>query len=115
MKKEIVEFVYACSTCHKSKVEHQKSLSLMQSLSIPEWKWDNILMDFMCGFPWAMKNCTTIFVIMDRLIKSTHFILIQLNYPLERLAELYIEKIVSLYTISSSILSGRDMRFTLRF
>jgi hypothetical protein len=45
MKKEIAKFVYACPTCEKSKIEYQKLLGLMQLLSIPEWKWDNISMD----------------------------------------------------------------------
>lgn len=45
MKKHISEFVYACLTCQKSEIEHQKSSDMMQPLSVPEWKWDNIYMD----------------------------------------------------------------------
>lgn len=115
MKKEIVEFVYACLTCQKSKVEHQKMLGLMQPLYIPEWKWDNIMMDFMCGLPRTVNNCDTIWVIVDRLAKPTHFILIQLKYPLERLSELYIEKIVNLHGIPSSIIFDKYLRFMSRF
>lgn len=46
MKKEVAEFVYACLTCQKLKIEHHKSLGMMQPLSTPEWKWDSISMDF---------------------------------------------------------------------
>ena len=51
MKREVAQFVYACLTCQKSKVEHQKPAGLMQSLEILEWKWDSISMDFVKGLP----------------------------------------------------------------
>ena len=69
MKKEVAEFVYACLTCQKSKIEHQESLDLVKPLSIPEWKWDNISMDFVTSFPKMAKGCDSIWVIVDRLTK----------------------------------------------
>lgn len=84
-------------------------------LSIPEWKWDTIYIGFMMSFPKKMKGCDSIWVIIDRLTKSDHFIPIKINYLLQKLAELYIEKVVSLHGNSSSIVSDRDLRFTLRF
>lgn len=72
-------------------------------------------MNFKSGFPWKVNNWDTIWVIVDRLTKPAHFIPIQLNYPLERLVELYIEKIVSLHGITSNIVSDMDLRFTSRF
>ena len=57
MKMEVVEFIYVYLTCQTSKIEHHKPLGLMQPLNIPEWKWDNISIDFMSGFPkTAMGN-----------------------------------------------------------
>jgi hypothetical protein len=53
MKKDVAKFVYACLTCQKSKIEHQKSIGLMKPLSIPEWKWDSISMDFVTSLPWT--------------------------------------------------------------
>lgn len=53
MKKDVVEFVYSCLTFQKSKIEHHKPSRLMQTLSIPERKWDNISMDFVVGL---LKN-----------------------------------------------------------
>lgn len=82
LKKEVVEFVYACLTCQKSKIEHHKLLVLMQPLSIPEWKRDNISMNFVMIFPKTMKGCDSIWVIVDRLAKSTHFIPIKIIYTL---------------------------------
>ncbi|KAI5395150.1 hypothetical protein KIW84_061665 [Lathyrus oleraceus] len=56
MKKKVAEFVYACLTCQKSKIEHQKPLNLMQPLSILEWKWDRVSMDFVTSFPKTTKG-----------------------------------------------------------
>lgn len=55
MKKDVVEFVYSCLTCQMLKIERQKSSWLMKMLSIPEWKWDNISMDFMTSLPKTSK------------------------------------------------------------
>lgn len=70
MKKELAEFVYACLTFQKSKIEHHKSLGLMQLLSIPERKWNNISMDFVTSLPKTMKGYDSIWVVVDRLTKS---------------------------------------------
>ena len=115
MKKDVAEFVYSCLTCQKSKIEHQKSSGLMQPLSIPEWKWDSISMDFVSGLPRTLSNCEAIWVVVDRLTKCAHFIPMRMDYSMERLAKLYIERIVCLHGILSSIVSDRDPRFTSRF
>ena len=72
-------------------------------------------MDFVCNLPRTSKNCEAIWVIVNRLTKSTHFIYMRMDYPWKKLAKLYIKRIVILYGISSSIVSDRDPRFTLRF
>lgn len=87
----------------------------MQPLSIPKWKWDLIFMDFVMSFPKTIKGCDSAWVIVNRLTKSAHFILIKINYPLQKLVELYIEKVASLHGIPLSIVSDRDLRFTSRF
>ena len=115
MKKEIAEFVYACLICQKSKIEHQKPSGFMQPMFIPEWKWDSISMDFVSGLPRTPMNCEAIWVVVDRLTKSAHFIPVRMDYSMERLAQLYIEKIVSLHGVPSSIVSDRDPRFTSKF
>lgn len=82
MKRDVAQFVYACLTCQKSKVEHQKPSSLMHPLDIPEWKWDNISMDFVTVLINTHRWHDNIWVITDRLTKSTHFILINLSFSL---------------------------------
>uniref|UniRef100_A0A2N9I8T4 Reverse transcriptase n=1 Tax=Fagus sylvatica TaxID=28930 RepID=A0A2N9I8T4_FAGSY len=115
MKREIAQFVEQCLTCQQVKVEHQRPSGLLQSLPIPEWKWEHISMDFVSGLPRSPKGHDAIWVIVDRLTKSAHFIPIRMNYSLDQLAQLYIEEIVRLHGIPVSIVSDRDPRFTSRF
>ncbi|XP_020206856.1 uncharacterized protein LOC109791902 [Cajanus cajan] len=88
---------------------------LMQPLDVPVWKWDSISMDFVVGLPKTVKNLDAIWVIVDRLTKSAHFIPINIRYSLERLTKLYISEIVRLHGVPTSIVSDRDPRFTSRF
>lgn len=115
MKKEVTEFVYACLTCQKSNNGHQKLLGMMQPLSIHEWKWDIISMDFVTSLRKRTKGCDSILVIVDRMTKLAHFILIKISYPLHKLSELYIENIFRLHGIPPSIVLDRYLRFMLRF
>ena len=80
MKKEVAKFVYTCLTCQKSKIEHHKPLGLMQPLNILEWKCNNISMDFVSGFSKTIKGNDSIWVILGRLTKSTHFLLMKINH-----------------------------------
>ncbi|GAU32901.1 hypothetical protein TSUD_393220 [Trifolium subterraneum] len=115
MKKEIAEYVYACLVCQKSKIEHQKPSGLLQPLFIPEWKWDSIAMDFVGGLPKTAKGNEVIWVVVDRLTKSAHFIAIKIGTLVPKLAEIYVEQIIRLHGIPSSIVSDRDPKFTSRF
>ncbi|XP_058762909.1 uncharacterized protein LOC131636300 [Vicia villosa] len=115
MKRNIAQFVYACLTCQKSKVEHQKPSGLMQPLEIPEWKWDSITIDFVTGVPHTARGFDAIWVVVDRLTKSAHFIPINISFPLVKLAEIYIKIIVKLHGVPLSIVSDRDPRFTSEF
>jgi hypothetical protein len=115
MKKEVAKFVYACLTCHKSKVEHQKPSGLLQPMFVPEWKWDSIVMDFVSGLPKTKKGNDSIWVIVDRLTKYAHFIAFKTGTLIPKLAETYVDQILWLHGIPSSIVSDRDPRFTSRF
>ncbi|GAU42762.1 hypothetical protein TSUD_239250 [Trifolium subterraneum] len=115
MHREIAEYVYACLVCQKSKIEHQKPSGLLQPLFIPEWKWDSIAMDFVGGLPKTAKGNEVIWVVVDRLTKSAHFIAIKIGTLVPKLAEIYVEQIIRLHGIPSSIVSDRDPKFTSRF
>ena len=97
------------------KVEHQVPSGLLQPIRIPERKWNQITMDFVVGLPLTRRKHDSVWVMVDRLTKSAHFLPIRTNYSLDKLAELYIEEIVRLHRISVSIISDRDLRFTSRF
>ena len=101
--------------CQQVKAEHQVSSGLLNPLPIPQWKWDNITMDFVSGFPLTQKKHDAIWVIVDRLTKSAHFLPIRLDYSMDRLEDLYVTEIVRLHGIPVSIVSDRDPRFTSRF
>jgi len=115
LKRVVNEFVLVCLVYQKAKIEHQKPSGKLQPLEIPEWKWDNISMDFVVGLPRTPKGLNSIWVIVDRLTKSTHFIPINIRYSLKRLTSLYVNEIVRLHGVPSSIVFDRDPRFTSRF
>ena len=74
-------------------------MGLMQPLSIPDWKWDNVSMDFVSGLLKTAKGNDSIWVIVDRLAKSAHFLSMKINHSMEKLAEMSIDKIVKLHEI----------------
>jgi hypothetical protein len=80
MKRETVRYVYECDTRWNVKADYMKPGGLLQPLSIPEWKWDDISMDFIVGLPMTACKFDSIWVIMDRLSKSAHFIPINTKY-----------------------------------
>ena len=90
------------------KVEHQVPFGWLNRIPIPQWKWDNIVMDFVTGFPLTQKKHDPVWVIVDWLTKSAHFIPIRLDYSMDRLAELYVSEIVRLHGIPLSIVSDND-------
>ncbi|GJW12763.1 putative reverse transcriptase domain-containing protein [Tanacetum coccineum] len=79
------------------------------------WKWDNIMMDFITKLPKSSQGFDTIWVIVDRLTKSAHFLPIRENDPLDKLARLYLNMIVVRHGIPVSIICDRDGRFTSNF
>ncbi|KAJ9545105.1 hypothetical protein OSB04_024812 [Centaurea solstitialis] len=115
MKKDIATYVSKCLTCARVKAEHQKPSGLLQQPEIPEWKWERISMDFVTKLPKTKKGHDSIWVIVDRLTKSAHFLPIRESFSIDRLAQLYVNEIVMRHGVPISIISDRDSRFTSRF
>ncbi|KAK1432010.1 hypothetical protein QVD17_08874 [Tagetes erecta] len=115
MKRDVVNYVERCLTCLQVKAEHQKPYGKMQPLEIPLWKWEHITMDLVTKLPKTAKGYDAIWVVVDRLTKSAHFIPISEAYSSERMAEEYINEVVSRHGVPVSIVSDRDTRFTSRF
>nr|GEY54252.1 retrotransposable element Tf2 [Tanacetum cinerariifolium] len=97
------------------KIEHQRASGLLQQLDIPIWKWDEISMDFVTGLPQTQRRHDAIWVVVDRLTKSAHFLPIRKDYSVSRLAEIFQQEIVRLHGTPSAIVSDRDPRFAYRF
>ncbi|RVW88871.1 Transposon Tf2-8 polyprotein [Vitis vinifera] len=115
MKRDIAQFVAQCLVCQQVKAEHQRPAGSLQPLAIPEWKWEHITMDFVIGLPRTLGGNNAIWVIVDRLTKSAHFLPMKVNFSLDRLASLYVKEIVRMHGVPVSIVSDRDSSFTSRF
>ncbi|KAL0543811.1 hypothetical protein IC582_018916 [Cucumis melo] len=115
MKREVAEFVSRCLVCQQVKAPRQKPAGLLQPLSIPEWKWENVFMDFITGLPRTLRGFTVIWVVVDRLTKSAHFVPGKSTYTASKWAQLYMSEIVILHGVPVSIVSDRDARFTSKF
>ncbi|GKC69520.1 putative reverse transcriptase domain-containing protein [Tanacetum coccineum] len=115
MKANIATYVSKCLTCAKVKAEHQRPSGLLVQPAILEWKWDNITTDFITKLPKSSHIFDTIWVIVDRLTKSTHFLPVRESDPLDKLARLYLNRIVAIHEIPVSIICDRDGRFTSNF
>ena len=115
MKREIAAYVSRCLICQQVKAERQKPSGLQQPLQIPVWKWDHITMDFVYSLPRIRDGHDGIWVIVDRLTKSAHFLPVRKTYKLEKLAELYVSEIVRLHGVPESIVSDREPRFVSKF
>ncbi|GKA93247.1 putative reverse transcriptase domain-containing protein [Tanacetum coccineum] len=111
MKRDIAEYVSKCLTCSKIKAEHQKPSGLLHQPEIPEWKWEKITMDLVTKLPKSSSGYDAIWVIVDRLTKSAHFLPIREDYKTEKLARIYINEIVARHGVPVSIISDRDGRF----
>ncbi|GJT76481.1 reverse transcriptase domain-containing protein [Tanacetum coccineum] len=111
MKRDIAEYVSRCLTCSKIKAGHQKPSGLLQQPEIPEWKWEKITIDLVTKFPRSSDGYDAIWVIVDRLTKSDHFLPIREDYKTEKLARIYINEIVARHGVPVSIISDRDGRF----
>ncbi|KAL0556761.1 hypothetical protein IC582_005277 [Cucumis melo] len=115
MKREVAEIVSKCLVCQQVKAPRQKPAGLLQPLSIPEWKWENVSMDFITGLPRTLRGFTVIWVVVDRLTKSAHFVPGKSTYTASKWAQLYMSEIVRLHGVPVSIVSDRDARFTFKF
>src|SRR6266540_4228886 len=93
MKREIARYVAECDICRRVKADHLKSADQLQLLAILSWKWEDIHMDFIVGLPRTRKGYDSIWVIVDRLTKSAHFIPVNTIYRAKTYAELYISRI----------------------
>jgi hypothetical protein len=113
MKRETTHYVSECYTCQKVKADYMQPGDLLQHgdllqpLSIPDWKWDDISMDFIMGLPLTARKFNSIWVIVHRLTKSAHFIPVNTNYNVQKYAEIYIARMLCLHGVLKTIISNQ--------
>ncbi|GJU45618.1 putative reverse transcriptase domain-containing protein [Tanacetum coccineum] len=115
MKADIATYVSKCLTCAKVKTEPQRPSGLLVQPEIPQWKWDNITIDFVTKLPRLSQGYDTIWVIVDRLTKSAIFVPIRETDPLEKLAKCTSRKWLRGMEIPDLIICDRDPRFASHF
>ena len=115
MKRDVADFVSKCLNCQQVKVEHMRPGGTSQEIALPLWKWEMINMDFITGHSRSRNQYDSIWVIVDRLTKSAHFLPVRTNYLGEDYAKIYIEEIVRFHGSPVSIIFDRGTQFSSQF
>jgi hypothetical protein len=92
LKRDVAAHVALCDVCQRVKAEHQRPAGLLHPLQVHEWMWEEICMDFIVGLPRTSKGYDSIWVIVDKLTKVAHFILVKTTYKDTQLVELYMSR-----------------------
>ena len=112
MKNEVAEFLARCIEFQKVKAKHQHPVGLLQTLPIPNWKWEVIGLDFVTGIHKNQKHNDSIMVVVDKLSKETHFISVKTTYTTANIADIFMKEIFRLHGIPKVIISDRAPKFT---
>jgi hypothetical protein len=115
MKREIAKYVSECDICQRVKASHLRTAGILQPLPIRSWKWEDISMDFIGGLPNTSQKHDSIWVIVDRLTKTAHFLPVHTTYNAKKYAENYLDQIARLHGVPKMIISDRGAQFIARF
>jgi hypothetical protein len=111
MKREIARYISECDICQRVKASHLKIAGVLQPLPSPSWKWEDISMDFIVGLPNTSQRHDSIWIIVDRLTKTAHFLPMHTTYNAKKYAEIYLDQIVRLHGVPKTIISNRGAQF----
>jgi hypothetical protein len=107
--------VSECYTCRKVEADYMKPGGLLQPLSIPDWKWEDISMGFIMDLLPTGRKVDSIWVIIDYFTKSAHFIPVHTRFIAEKYVKIYIARILCLHGVPKMIVSNRGSKFVARF
>ena len=110
MKRHNIDFM-----CLQVKAEHQNPTGLLQPFKVAKWKWEHVTMDFLTHLPRTPWRHEAVWVIVDRITKSTYFLVVRMTFTLEEFFRLYIREIVRLHGVLVCIMLDRDPRFMTHF
>nr|KYP58323.1 Retrotransposable element Tf2 [Cajanus cajan] len=114
MKQTVTQYVASCHVCQRNKYQASSSAGLLQPLPIPNAVWEEISMDFIVGLP-CSKGFEAIMVVVDRLSKYGHFVLIEHPYSARTISAIFVKEIIRLHGIPTSIVRDRDPTFMSHF
>jgi hypothetical protein len=115
MKADIVSYVERCLECQQVKDEHRHPTGLLQAHAIPKSKWEVISMEFIIGFPLKTRRHDSIFMVVDTLTKSAHFIPVCMTYQELDIVRVFLREVVILHGVPRRIISDRGSMFTGQF
>ena len=115
MQHDITKYISECDICGRVKADHMRMPRFLQPLPIPVQKWEDISIDFIVGLPRTSIGYDSIWVIVDRLTKSAHFIPVDTRYTTKKYAKIYFDQIVTLHGVPLTIVSDRGSVFVSRF
>jgi hypothetical protein len=115
MKKEVANYIARCLGCQKVKIEHRHTIGLLQPLSILEWKWEVVTVDFITKLPKTVKKHDSIMVVVDKMNKAMHFIPLKTTHKASNIAEIYMKEVARLHGVPKAIVLDRDPKFTYNF
>jgi hypothetical protein len=115
MKVDFSKYVAPCEVCQRVKTEHKRPAGLLKPLEISEWKWEHITMDFVVGLPRSPRGRDAIWVVVDCLTKSAHFIPMNTTNSASELVPLYMKEVIRLHGVPKSIVLDRDSKFVSKF
>jgi hypothetical protein len=93
MNKEIVEYIARCMECQKVKDEHRHPAGLLQPLPIPKWKWEVVTRDFIIGLPRTSKQHESIMVVVEKLTKVAHFIMLKTTHKATDVVDIFMKEV----------------------
>jgi hypothetical protein len=91
MKKDVAHFIARCMECQKVKVEHRHPTGLLQPFPIPKWKWEVVTIDFIRKLTMKTRKHASIMVVVEKLTKVAHFILVKIIYKASNIAKIYMK------------------------
>jgi hypothetical protein len=103
MKREVADFISRCLECQKVKAENRHPSGILQPLAILEWKWEGVTMNFITKFPRKTKQHDSIMVVVDKLTKAAHFILLKLTHKEANITDIYMREISRLHGVPKKL------------